>query len=393
MTVHHCAIAAGNYLPRALTLFRSLRAHQPTSQLTVLVLDGSADHLPPVDGLSIITPGALPIDGEEFLDLAAIYDVVELATAMKPLLLETMVREHGSVAYLDPDMYVVSPLEELATELDASGGVLLTPHFLHPIEPDSERITEVHCLTVGYFNLGFCATNRSALPFLHWWWGHLRNECLDYPLLGLFVDQKWVDVGSRLFPSSTLGHPGYNIGPWNVHERRLEGPASAPRLAATQQPARLLHFSGFDAADPRAYSSRLNIGLRGVTEADETLARLCVRYADDLRRASAELGPLPPYRFATDTTGRRLSTPVRRAFRKDRLDGLEPPSPFRATAAADFDRWRRSRRLLAGAQVAADAAIAAKYVFPDQYRRITRLAPHSFRRVRAALLRSGRVRR
>ena len=52
------------------------------------------------------TPGALPIDVEEFLDLAAIYDVVELATAMKPLLLETMVRDHGSVAYLDSDLFV-----------------------------------------------------------------------------------------------------------------------------------------------------------------------------------------------------------------------------------------------------------------------------------------------
>jgi len=54
---------------------------------------------------------------------------------------------------------------------------------------------------------------------LAWWWGHLSSECLHDPLAGLFVDQKWMDIGSVLFGATTLRHYGYNVGVANLHER------------------------------------------------------------------------------------------------------------------------------------------------------------------------------
>ncbi len=96
------------------------------------------------------------------LRLATIYDLVELATAVKPLLLKALLADAEQAAYLDPDTYVTSPMVELSPDLEATdGGILLTPHFLDPVPPGAE-LTEGHLLTVGVYNLGFCAVDRRA---------------------------------------------------------------------------------------------------------------------------------------------------------------------------------------------------------------------------------------
>ena len=76
-------------------------------------------------------------------------------------------------------------------------------------------------LLVGVYNLGFCAVDRRAREFLDWWWSHLSNECLYDPLSGLFVDQKWMDIGSTLFEAGNFRHSGYNVGVANLPERPL----------------------------------------------------------------------------------------------------------------------------------------------------------------------------
>ena len=61
------------------------------------------------------------------------YDLVEFATAVKPLLLRALLQTTEQVFYLDPDTFVTSPMTELGPALEASsGGILLTPHFLSP---------------------------------------------------------------------------------------------------------------------------------------------------------------------------------------------------------------------------------------------------------------------
>ena len=61
------------------------------------------------------------------------YDLVEFATAMKPLLLQKLLEQYEQVAYLDPDTYQVSPMVELGPALDAGSGIVLTPHYLSPL--------------------------------------------------------------------------------------------------------------------------------------------------------------------------------------------------------------------------------------------------------------------
>lgn len=391
----YCTVIARNYLPRALALHASIRRHEPHRHLTVLVLDGPVE-VPAgrSTGLSAVGPEILGLPERRFLELATAYDVIELATAVKPLLLARLLESHERVAYLDPDTFLVSPLAELEGEVDRAGGLLLTPHFLEPIPPDSSYISEIHSLTVGAYNLGFCAVGRGAEPFLDWWWSHLESECLIYPLLGLFVDQKWADIGTVLFPSAPLRHYGYNVGTWNLGERELAGTAEEPVMRATGEPLRLMHFSGFDPDQPTELSSRLGFSTADLRASSRVLEELCLVYAKEVVAARSDVGPPPPYAFAHDTRGRPLTKRVRRAFRTARLGGDETlPLPFVAAEADQFNRWRRRALGVVVRQLAADAAIATKYVLPDEYARFRRRMPRGFTRLRADLLRAGRVRR
>jgi hypothetical protein len=291
-------------------------------------------------------------------------------------------------------MMVVSPLAELPA-LVREHGVVLTPHFLDPVPRTVDHITEGHDLTVGVFNLGFCAVGRSALPFLDWWWSHLERECLIYPLLGVFVDQKWVDVGANYFGAHTLRHGGYNVGPWNLHERRFDEVDGSLHLVGRDAELRLLHFSGFDPADPEAISVRLSVDLRDVGDGFPALRAVSHQYADSVNAARSVLGESPEYGYLRDAGGRVLSKRTRRAYRKQLLElpaGVHLPSPFLQHELERFREW--TRRALVGrvGVTVGDAALAAKYALPDEFTTFKRRLP-GFGALRQRLLDAGRVRR
>jgi hypothetical protein len=399
--VAYCTIAAANYLSQTVALYESVQATSPGVPLYTLVVDLEQISLPPVpEGMTIVGLDSIIPDSTERHNMAAIYDVVELSTALKPRLLEELLATHEQVVYLDPDMWLVTPLEELEALIDQHG-VVLTPHFLESIPP-GERflpdgqpviVSEVHCLTVGFHNLGFCAVGRGGLPFLQWWWDRLCRECLIYPLFGMFVDQKWTDVGGRLFGAHTLRHYGYNIANHNLHERRFVATENGLRMETSGEPVRLLHFSGFDPHKPEQISDRQTVMLADSGLAFDAFDAISLDYAASVLRADSQLGELPEYGYARDCTGAALSKRLRRTYRSELLAGAALPSPFAAEDRKAFVRWRRRSvgKQLGGA--ALDAAMAFKYAFPDTFGRIKAADPRRFRAIRSRLLDRGRVRR
>lgn len=392
----YCTIVAQNYLPQALALYTSIRRHEPDTDLVLLVIDADRRDLEEGRaGLRVLSSADLELPPHEFDMLAAIYDVVELSTSVKPLLLRALLRDYDYAAYLDPDMYLTAPLSDLR-DATAANPIQLTPHFLKPIPPGSSYVSEVHSLTVGVHNLGFCAVGRGAEGFLDWWWSHLARECLIYPLLGIFVDQKWTDIGGNLFSAQSLRHPGYNVGPWNLHERTLSKKGDA-LIVNGSWPLRLVHFSGFNPRDPDAISVRLNTDLRGKTGAGESFTKLSREYARVQLSAIEELGDLPPYGYSTDSSGKHISSRLRRTFRADLLladaRGDMMPSPFLDSDAAAFARWRSASWIKRRRIALADAAIATKYATPDLFHALKKSAPAVFQRQREKLLRAGDVRR
>ena len=374
----YCTILARNYLPAALTLAESLRQHGDGTPLTVFLIDANEDtELPALEGVRWMHPGNLDLPERAVLELATGYDLVEFATAVKPLVLGTLLAEHERVAYLDPDTYVVSPMKELTPALEASSGIVLVPHYFEPPPPGNE-FSDGHLLNVGVYNLGFCAVDRRAHAFLRWWWDHLSTECLHDPIAGLFVDQKWVDVGSVYFDATSLRHHGYNVGVGNLHERPVSLGEDGYSIAGTDDRLRLFHFHAFDPRRPDELTTRFSTlrGTRRVGSEEEALATLSRQYAAVVLEKEREIGPQPAYVYASDTTGRPITRRMRHAYRvAAQAEPGKLPSPFLPEEAEDYERWRRSARGLAGRLILSDLAKGVRCALPDEYGAIKRRLP------------------
>jgi hypothetical protein len=388
-------ILSTNYLPKALTLADSLQRHHPGSELVVVVIDALRDDqlpaLPPQRGVRQVSTTITGLPEHTVRQLATIYDLVEFATAIKPLVFRRLLEDSEQAVYLDPDTYLTAPMVELPGDLAATtGGILLTPHFLHPVTGDAQ-LSEGHLLTVGVYNLGFGAVDRRARDFLDWWWRHLEWECLWEPLSGLFVDQKWVDIGSVLFHAGAWQHPGYNVSVANLHERPIARDEDGFVVAGTGERLRLFHFHAFDTSRPEELSTRFDTSTAQLRTA-EAVDALCREYADQLLRHEKDLAPAPPYPYARDTTGRRISRQLRRAYRVQLQAGAQLPSPFVAGDAEDFARWRRrSAWRSEGKELLGDAAKSVRIALPEEYGRLKERLPGLAEKVRGRFVRSSGI--
>ena len=74
--------------------------------LRVLLVDVDRDaDLPDLPGVVPLSTEALGLGRREVQRLATIYDLVEFATAVKPVLLRVLLEQTEQVSYLDPDTY------------------------------------------------------------------------------------------------------------------------------------------------------------------------------------------------------------------------------------------------------------------------------------------------
>jgi hypothetical protein len=377
VTRTYCTILSTNYLPKALTLAESLRRHEDGAILRILLIDVADDEgLPDLPGVELLSTASLGLSRRSVRELVMSYDLVEFATAVKPLLLQTLLLDAEQVVYLDPDTYVSAPMVELPVALEASaGGILLTPHFLGPPPPEADH-SDGHLLLVGVNNLGFCAVDRRALPALDWWWAHLSTECLYDPLAGLFVDQKWMDIGSSHFQAASFRHAGYNVSVANLWERPLELDEEGYRIASTGERLRLFHFHAFDSSAPEKVSVRARDSYAHLVQDDSVLLQLCKEYAAVLSSFEESLPPAPPYPYATDTKGRTIPRQLRRAYGRERQRSAVPlPSPFEPSDAATYERWRRRAWRPVARGLLHEGAKCVRIVLPEEFERVKKHFP------------------
>src|SRR4051812_5901689 len=125
---HICTITAQNHLAHARIVARSFRDHHPDGRVTILIIDID-EATPAIDDcpFEIVRPSQLALSRREFHHLAAIYDVDELCTALKPWLLRFLLnRDCGPILYIDPDVEIFGPLDDIISLTDANG-IVLTP--------------------------------------------------------------------------------------------------------------------------------------------------------------------------------------------------------------------------------------------------------------------------
>lgn len=251
--IHAFTSVACNYIPKARVLVESIRKHHPDWRVHVALadeipagLDLSAEPFDEIHPLSTL-------DIAHYRAWAFCHSLVELATAIKPFLLKKLLGRDdcAGVVYLDPDVVVFSPLEEVLAALEVAE-IALTPHQIKPESTLGAIMdNEICSLKHGVYNLGFLAVAPSDIgkAFAEWWSSRTYHFCrADIPN-GLFTDQRWIDLVPALFEGvCVLRSARLNVAPWNLTTRRLVGDLSGG-FTINGNPLGFYHFTGFDSGD------------------------------------------------------------------------------------------------------------------------------------------------
>ena len=338
-----CTIIARNYLAQARVLARSFRQHHPAGRFTVLVIDGEQPFPKgPHDEFEVMVATEIGFDETELHRMAVIYDVMELATAVKAAFLKALLeRGGGAITYFDPDIEIFRPLDDI-DELARVHSIVLTPHTLDPLPHTHEEPGEVTLLLAGMFNLGFIAVGKGASDFLDWWAERLARSGHVDPKRAQFVDQRWVDFVPSLFDHVVLRDPGSNVAHWNLETRRFEHVDGEYRVDG--QPLRFFHFSGFDPEKPYLLSKFLGPEPRILLSKHAALRDICGEYGEKLRAAGYDDAKNVPYGLDELPNGIALTKRMRRLYRRElaeaeRKGDPEPPNPFDEGGADRFVGW------------------------------------------------------
>jgi glycosyltransferase involved in cell wall biosynthesis len=343
--IHACSIVARNYLPQARVLASSWARHHPGAPLELLVLDDTEGTVDDRDEpFVLVRPAELAIDEATWDEMAFIYDVTELATAVKPSLLTLLRGRHGGpVAYIDPDIEVFGPLEQAAT-LAREHPIVLTPHMLEPAIVDGRRPTEHDILGCGVYNLGFICVGDGSERFLEWWADRLRYHAIVDFRSSLFTDQRWVDFVPGYFDFVALRNPAYNVAYWNLPDRFLH--EDAGRWFVGDEPLVFFHYSGYEPDRPWAVSKHLGGEPRVLFSERPDVLELCRSYEAQLR-ISGFGSDTSEYAYNRLPTGAKLNTRMRRLYRSALLESASfddppPPMPFTEDGADRVLAWLNS---------------------------------------------------
>jgi glycosyltransferase involved in cell wall biosynthesis len=334
-----CTIVASNYLAQAAVLAESFARQHDGIEFFTLVIDLNSDDSPITGCGTVLNLRDLEVAPDDLYDALAIYDVMEFATAVKPIVLATLLRRgFDAVAYIDPDIQFFSAIDDVFRDA-VEHGIVLTPHTVEPMPRDGRKLDETDIMLAGIFNLGFIAVGATAMPFLNWWWERLRMDAIVDVANALFTDQRWIDWVPALFSHHVRRDKGLNVAYWNLHERPLTRAGQV--LFAGADPLRFIHFSGFDPRQPWLLSKHQGDRPRILLSENPLLREQTDAYAELLTSRGFGLGVIEPYRFDLLENGVRMTRQIRRLIR-DVLKGsvvADVPAPNPHLKSQNFALW------------------------------------------------------
>ena len=304
-------VVAKSFLSYARALAISFRQHHPDVPFFVLLAD-EVDGLfaPELEPFELLTLDELEIPHLERFRFH--YPQQPLSYAATPYLLAQLLRRGFSrVVFLKQESLVLGEFDSLYERL-ASTSLILTPHLLRPLE-GADRITrELNILQSGTFNIGLVgvAGTPSAHRFLAWWQDRVFTHCRHAVGEGMHYEQRWIDLAPALFDGvHVLRDPAYNVGHWNLPERRVE--VAGERVTVDGAPCRLFRFSGYDPDHP----NQLTLHSRRLT-ADNAgpAAQVFERFRNALERAGYHETKHWPYAYARFDNGVPIPDIARRIF-------------------------------------------------------------------------------
>src|SRR3546814_5903340 len=84
----------------------------------------------------------------------------------------------------------------------------------------------------GIYNLGhlFVRPDENGRALARWWADRLDKYCFDDNTIGLFTDQRWMDlVPANFVCFKILRVPNMYVDSWNIGGRKSEEPTSEPQ--------------------------------------------------------------------------------------------------------------------------------------------------------------------
>jgi len=253
-------ICSNNYLSQAKTLLDSIQLLASDYVFYIFLVDEYSsqidyDFFKPAN---IVLAKDLPVN---FNFLKEKYNIIELNTCIKASCFK-YVFEHNSDAvhahYFDPDIEIFNSLNYLDENFNKYD-FLITPHISKILPWGSKEPNENLFLNHGLYNLGYIglkANSAKVNEMLNWW----ENRTLNYGFYrlerGLFVDQLWINYVPIYYPEGTkiLFHFGCNMGPWNLHERKLKY-VNNEYIVNEDYPLVFFHFSSYKYSKPNVISN------------------------------------------------------------------------------------------------------------------------------------------
>ena len=184
-----------------------------------------------------------PSSPAELRRMAAIYDVTELATALKPL-----VPRSPAVGAASRRSPISTPTSRCSPRSPISTSSLAGTRSCSRRTGSTPTRRRARARRAGAVSV------RRLQPRLHrrrsaardrsstWWSDHCRRDCVVDPGEGLFVDQRWIDLAVTYFDHHVVRDRGCNVAYWNLDERPLvddggDGYAPAVRRCASSTTA------------------------------------------------------------------------------------------------------------------------------------------------------------
>jgi len=275
-------------MPQARALAESLRDHQPSWSLELVMVAGDRVVAAAQSEQSLPVYSAtqeLALDVEVLL---ARYEHDHLTALLVPQLLRHYAkRAQEPVAHLPSSAWIVGELTPIEQAL-RTRSVLLVPRMTEDVPDDGLEPSRKQMQLAGRIDETVMAVRSApeADGFLAWWRQRVEDilGSLDGRQIGARPeDRPWLarylELAPARFASAVLDDPGCNLSMWNLHTHLLE-PSAQGILVDGSWPLRFLNLPGFDPGKPH----RLNVmASRARVSRSPGLRELCERYAHALR--------------------------------------------------------------------------------------------------------------
>jgi hypothetical protein len=325
------SLCSNQGVPQARLLFETIQKFLPSADCFLILADAYYPAVRYPDGCVVIAADELGIS--DFASFAFRYERHEFTSAIKPFAFLHLlgVRGYTHCLYFNPDIEIFSPLPAVTAALEANVSFVLTPHILAPAE-QADGPDDIAIMRGGTFNLGFLGVSgtREARDRLGWWARWLRTHCVDGRPIGLYIDQKFMDLMPGLARGARiLRDPGLNLAYWNLPQRRFQPDAPGGPMV-NDGPLGFFHYSGFDPATPERLSTQTD-QFQGRT-LPPSWRHFLARYANRLHVAGHGRIPAATYAYSRFASGVPIPAIAREMFRDDYA--AWPGDPFE-----NFEAW------------------------------------------------------